>query len=383
MTSPTLAETLLTTSLAALVYTFLGYPALIFLLSRLRGASVAKAPLATCPAVSVVLAAHNEESRIAARLANLLASDYPPDKLELVLVSDGSTDATLANAKAVADLRVRVIESPQHVGKAACLNLGVAAATGEIIVFADARQRYTPGTIRELLHSFSDPRVGAVSGNHTTDPAASNVGRGVDLYWQLEKFIRDCEGRFDSSVGCSGAVYAIRRALFQPLAEDTILDDVIIPMQIAAQGHRVVFDPEAQSFDPQQNEPERERIRKRRTLAGNFQLLFRYAGWLLPWRHRLWWQLLSHKYLRLAAPFFLVLAFVSNGWLLYSLAGRLFFATQCACYALALFGLCFPTVRLRLFSIPAGFVFLNLMTLAGLWHFLRGEHRRGWQTVKH
>lgn len=142
----------------------------------------------------------------------------------------------------------------------------------------------------------------------------------------------------------------------------------------------MLFDPEARAFDPQTLEPERERIRKRRTLAGNFQMLFRYPGWLLPWRNRLWWQLIAHKYLRLAAPFLLALLFASNAALRDEPLYRALFIGQCGFYLAALLGLALP--RLRLVSLPAAFVFLNWMTLAGLWHYLRGTRQPGWQAAK-
>ena len=364
-------------SLAVLVYTFAGYPVLMFLLGKLFKRKVAKAAPTHLPSVSVVLVAHNEEKRIAARLENLLASNYPTGQLEIIVVSDGSTDATADNVKSFSGQRVRLIECARRSGKACGLNTGVAAATGEIIVFCDARQRFTMETILELVSNFSDPRVGAVSGNNHIDSAASAVGGGVDLYWRMEKFIRHAECGWDSSIGCTGAIYAIRRKLFQNIADDTILDDVVIPMQIAAQNYRIVFDHSAQSFDPQPNEPEHEQRRKRRTLAGNFQMLFRFPQWLVPWKNRLWWQLISHKYLRIAAPLFLALLFLSNAALIDQPLFRILFLAQTFFYLLAGLGLTFSSIKLPLFSIPAGFCFLNLMTVGGFWNYLRGAYRGG------
>lgn len=365
-------------SLALLFFTFLGYPIFIYCLSRFRSEQPPPADSFT-KTVTVVLSAHNEESRIIARLQNLLAADYPPEQFNLVVVSDGSTDETARQVRSLANPRVQLLIQSQRLGKAAALDRALAVAEGEIVVFADVRQTFAPDAIARLVRHFSLPQVGAVSGELMIDPAASSTGGGVDLYWRLEKFIRNAEGRWDSSIGCTGAIYAVRRELFQPLPPDTILDDVVIPMQVAQKGYRVGFDPEARAFDPQTLEPGREYVRKRRTLAGNYQMLFRHAGWLLPWRHRLWWQLIAHKYLRLAAPFFLMFLFLSNASLWAVEPYRFLFQGQCAFYALAICGFAFPSCKLHLFSAPAGFLFLNWMSLAGLWHYVSRRGQSAWE----
>ncbi|MEQ2005605.1 MAG: glycosyltransferase family 2 protein [Limisphaerales bacterium] len=378
MSSAEAWQLLFWSSLAALAYTFLGYPLLIGLLAKLAAKPLAKSPPAIPPAVSVVLVAFNEEDRIVPRVENLLAANYPADKLEVLVVTDGSTDSTVAKLRALLDPRVRVLVREQRSGKSACLNAAIPQARGEIVVLCDARQRFAPHTIPELVANFSDPALGAVSGSLEIDPAATGVGGGVDLYWKLEKFIRASEGRFCSTIGATGAVYAIRRELFQPIPSDTILDDVVIPMQIAVNpGKRVSFDPSAPAYDPQTTDPAKEKRRKMRTLAGNFQMLAHHPGWLLPWRTRLWWQLLSHKYSRIVAPVFMVTMFASNAVLAGEPFYRPVFFAHLAFYALAALGLALPSLRLKLFSVPAGFVFLNLMTVGGCVNWLRGAYRQG------
>ena len=379
MIDPIFFALLFWAGLAVLSYTFLGYPVFVFWLGALSRWPQAKGLLPDPPTVTVVLCVHNEQDRIRARLQNLLSTTYPPDKLDILVVADGSTDDTVAGVNALAHPRVAIIVEPTRHGKADALNFGVAAAGGEIVVFADARQHFAPETIPQLARHFQDSRVGAVSGALEIDPAASAVGGGVDAYWRLEKFIRAAESQWDSAIGCTGAIYAIRRQSFQAIPADTLLDDVVIPMQIANQGLRVLFDPSARAFDPQPLEPHRERIRKRRTLAGNFQMLLRYPGWLLPWRNRLWWQLISHKYLRLLAPFLLPGVLLANSALLEVSPYRYLFFGQSLFYGCACLGLVFSSWRVACFSLPAGFVFLNWMTLTGLWHYLRGAHRQGWQ----
>ncbi len=360
---------------AVLAYTFVGYGILMTLLARNRKVHTG-APTST-PDVCAIIVAHNEEARISARIENLLASDYPPAQLRILLVSDGSTDGTVARAQALDSNRVTIL-TQRRTGKAAGLNLALAHAASEIVVFTDARQQFAPDAIARLASHFGDPTIGAVSGALEIAQATSSAGAGIDAYWRYEKALRTAESVFDSCIGCTGAIYAIRRIFFRPIPVDTLLDDVVLPMQIAARGARVIHDFSAQAFDPQALEPAAEQSRKQRTLAGNFQMLFRYPEWLLPWRHRLWWQLISHKYLRLAAPFFLVAAFASNV-VLTNPFYRVALFTQSLFYAAAALGFLPGLRRVRILAVPAGFAFLNLMTLRGLHHYLTVTNNQGWK----
>ena len=365
-------------SFAALAYTYLGYPLLIGALAKIAPRPFAKSRPAQPPTVTVILVAFNEEARILPRVENLLAADYPAEQLEVLVVTDGSTDSTVARVRSLANPRVRVLARTERSGKSACLNAAIPTARGEIVVLCDARQRFAPHTIPELVANFSDPTLGAVSGALEIDPAATGVGGGVDLYWKLEKFIRVSEGRFSSTIGATGAVYALRRELFQPIPDDTLLDDVVIPMQIAVNhGRRVSFDPAAPAYDPQTTDPASEKRRKLRTLAGNFQMLAQHPGWLLPWRTGLWWQLLSHKYSRIVAPVFMVTMLTSNAALAGELFYRLVLFAHLAFYALAALGLALPALKWKPISVPAGFVFLNLMAVGGGVNWLRGVYRQG------
>jgi len=366
-------------SLAGLFYTFAGYPLLMLCLASKKRAADDNAAAGAAFAVTVVIAAHNEAAQILPRIENLLASRYPPQLLQILVVSDGSTDQTVQKIRSLSDPRVQVIDHSPRQGKAHALNLALSLASGDLVVFADARQRFEPDAIARLAGHFHRPETGAVSGELVIASAGTAAGGGIDAYWRLEKSLRLSEARHDSAIGCTGAIYAIRRSLYRPIPDDTILDDVVIPMQIAVQGFRIGFDPAALAHDPQTLEPAREKIRKRRTLAGNYQMLFRHPAWLLPWRDRLWWQLLSHKYLRLAAPFLLLLLLGSNALLLHSFFYRLLLFGQCLFYGLAAGGAVFSAGKFPPFSLPAAFVFLNWMSLAGLWHYLRQSNRSGWE----
>jgi len=359
-------------SVALLGYTFLGYQLLIGLLATLRHRTERAAdPVPERAAVLIV--ACNEEARIRARIENLLACPVP---LEVAVCSDGSTDGTAAQARLAG---ARVFEFPERRGKAACLSDSVPALEAPIIVLTDSRQEFTPETIPKLLRHFSDPAIGAVSGLLRIGEAGTSAGSGVSFYWKMETAVRQSESDFDSCVGCTGAVYAIRRPLFRPIPADTILDDVVIPMSVALAGYRVIYDREAEAFDPQPLDPRAETRRKARTLAGNFQMLVRHPIWLLPWKNRLAFQLVSHKYLRLAGPILLLCAFVSCACLANIPMYRALLGLQLLLYCLAAAGLALPSLRMILFSVPAGFVFLNVMTLRGLFRFFFGPRGGAWE----
>src|SRR5690625_381997 len=242
-----IAELILWIAAALLAYTYLGYPALMRLWSALPRRSPRYADGEEVPLITVVIVAHNEAGRIRARLENLLELDYPENRLRILLVSDGSTDATVSEARAVHSARLTLIEFDKRRGKTAVLNDVVPATNGDIVVFGDARQRFNRDVLRAFVKVFTDPKVGAVSGELVLDaePSDSEVAEGMSFYWRYETFIRRHESRVDSTVGVTGAIYAIRRRLFRPIPDSLILDDVLIPMQVVRQGYRVCFEPRA------------------------------------------------------------------------------------------------------------------------------------------
>jgi cellulose synthase/poly-beta-1,6-N-acetylglucosamine synthase-like glycosyltransferase len=360
-------------SLLLIAYANVGYPALLWILSRLRnqgeygGGFQGKWPM-----LSVVMVAHNEAERISGKIHNLLESDYPGE-LEVIVVCDGCEDATAEASRRFVEKRVRTIEL-DRCGKAEGLNQGVAVAKGAILVFADVRQVFEPEAIRQLILPFSDAGIVGVSGSLEIKPSLDGPGQGIDLYWKLEKFIRLAEARIDSCIGCTGAIYALRSDSYQALPPDTILDDVVVPMQAMLSGGRILFEPAAIAYDPQPLTVHSERRRKTRTLAGNFQMLFRYPSWVLPVRNRLWWQLVSHKYLRLVVPLLLLACFASNAALAASCSVySILFGIQSAMYLLAFSGLAFRVRRFKLFSVTGGFLYLQFLCILGFLNFLKSR----------
>jgi poly-beta-1,6-N-acetyl-D-glucosamine synthase len=304
-------DDLLWVTLGLILYTYVGYPLLLLVWSRLAPNPVMNAPFT--PKVSVVIAAWNEKDRIAAKIKNCLQQDYPQDNLEIVVVSDGSTDGTDEVVRQVESNRVRLIVLQDRMGKAVALNEGVASTKGEVVLFADVRQRLALDVVARLVSHFADPTVGAVTGELVLESGQEvPFKEGLGLYWKVEKSIRSMEGAIDSVVGVTGAIYAIRKRLFIPLQPGTILDDVVVPMSVVMQGFRVTFDRQALAFDQLSNDHRDEFRRKVRTMAGNYQAFSMNPVWLDPRRNRLFVQVLSHKVFRLAVPFALLVLFLSS-----------------------------------------------------------------------
>ncbi len=308
-------------SVAVVFYVYAGYPVLLAAWARLRPRPTRARPDAgALPGISIVVAARNEGKRLAARLRNLIAADYPEDRRQIIVVSDGSTDRTdeIANDFMPA---VELVVRPA-LGKASALNAAVARARHDIIVFADARQTFAPDALRRLVANFSDPSVGAVSGELVLDcevprggRQTSTVGEGVGIYWRYEKWLRRHEALVGSTLGVSGAIYAIRRSCWRPLPPDTILDDVLAPMRAVLAGKRVVFDPSARAFDRTAPDASVESRRKIRTLAGNYQLIRLEPRLLVPFVNPVWLQFVSHKLGRLLVPYALLACFASSAML--------------------------------------------------------------------
>ncbi len=308
-------------SVVVVFYVYVGYPALLAAWARLGSRRVARRELeeAELPGLSIVIAARNEARHLPTRLDNLLACDYPAHLVQIIVVSDGSTDATPEVLAKYAG-RVEAIPLPRG-GKAVALNAGVARARHDVLVFADARQVYAPDALRHLVANFADPRVGGVSGELVLDcegqpnsplGGESSIGEGVGLYWQYEKWLRTREGAVGSTLGATGAIYALRRQLWQVLPADTILDDVLAPMRAVLAGYRVVFEPRARAFDRAAADGVAEARRKVRTLAGNYQLLRLDPRLLIPVINPVWLQYVSHKLGRLVVPYALMVLFVAS-----------------------------------------------------------------------
>jgi cellulose synthase/poly-beta-1,6-N-acetylglucosamine synthase-like glycosyltransferase len=296
-------------SVAWIIYVLFGYPLLVVWLARGR------TPLrrAYQPwGVSVLLPVHNGGPWLENKLASLTAQEGAGMIQEIIVISDGSTDQTEAVAHAWADRGVRLFSIP-HSGKAAAVNVGMRESRGEVLVFTDVRQPLAPDALLSLLSCLSDPSVGVVSGELILAGGDTHAQADLSLYWRYEKRIRRSLSSIDSVLGATGAIYAMRRELARPLPEDTLLDDVHLPLHAFFAGYRIVFDDQAWAFD-EAGSLAAEFRRKVRTLAGNYQLLMRFPL-LDPRKNRMWFHFVSHKLARLMLPFALLVVAISSFWL--------------------------------------------------------------------
>jgi biofilm PGA synthesis N-glycosyltransferase PgaC len=297
---------------AALVaYTYAGYVGWLRIRMLWRSRCIVRG--AITPPVSIVMVVRNEQQVLETKLRNLMAIDYPADRCQIVVVSDGSTDHTESILRACGnDARIHIVLNQLAQGKACGLNDAIDVAQGEIVVFTDARQIIEPQAVRLLAENFADPEVGCVSGELMLgDAGQAESSEGLSLYWRIEKLVRKLEAATGSVVGATGALYAVRRELLTRVPPGTILDDVYLPMQVVRQGKRVILDERARAWDHPNLGTEREFSRKVRTLSGNYQLL-QLAPWLLSGSNPIRFEFVSHKLLRLAVPFALVVLLAAS-----------------------------------------------------------------------
>jgi poly-beta-1,6-N-acetyl-D-glucosamine synthase len=361
-----------------ILYTYIGYPILIGVLARLRPLKVAE-DASYLPKVTACIPVYNAASYLRAKVESLLALDYPKDKLEILLYSDGSTDDTDAAAKELAalDPRIKPMRSDERRGKPIGVNRMLEAATGSVLLMTDVRQPLVPGALRALVRKLADPSVACVSGNLVLKGSA-----GAGAYWRYENWIRKQEATFRGMVGVTGPIYAIHKADMSPMPEGVILDDMWVPMRLRLEGRRVLFAEDAKAFDDAFGD-KREYGRKVRTLAGNYQLFALLPALLVPFRNPSWFEVFSHKLLRLVCPWALVALLVASAFGAITPAAetplviygfRPLLAGQMAFYLFAMFG----ELGGRLGSLCRTFVVLNSAAVVGLWRFLTGGQKVTW-----
>ncbi len=356
-----------------ILYTYLGYPVWLWLRARWVPATVLRSECT--PFVSVVMVVRNEEKVLREKLLNLLSLNYPVQKLELIVISDGSTDGTERILAGFSwEPRLRWMAKSRPYGKIAGLNDAIAMARAEILVFTDARQQIETDALRFLLENFADPNVGCVSGELMLgNQAAGESAQGLGLYWRVEKRIRELESVSGSVMGATGAFYAVRRELLSLLPPELILDDVYIPLNVLRQGRRVLFDSRARAWDVPNLGASREFARKVRTLTGNYQLV-QLSPWLMTSANPARFQFISHKLMRLLSPFALVAILIASFFLPQPIY-RLALISQILLYGLSLMAIrslaLGPLARLADASLT--FVILNTAALVAFLNFVTGR----------
>lgn len=359
-------------------YTYLGYPLLIWFMAVLRRRPPMRAITdEDLPSVSIVIAVHNEQGRVLRKIENIRALEYPADRLGMVFVSDGSTDKT--NEILAAQSDVTLVQYPQRHGKQFALNEAIKHVDAQVVVFADVRQLIDKHALKHLMQSLLQSGVGAVSGELVHLQPGTQAAAQIGLYWRYEKWIRKSESAWGSTVGATGALLAMYRKDFTPLAVDTILDDFEQPMLVIRANKLVKLDARAIMFDELQTEVSGERKRKVRTLTGNFQSFVRHPWLFSPLHNPVWLQFVSHKVFRLLAPYALAVLLVGallSDLVLYQLAGL----AQIVFYSLPLFGKLIPPLRrTRVVSLVQVFVEMNGAAVVAMFNWLTGRVSARWE----
>jgi cellulose synthase/poly-beta-1,6-N-acetylglucosamine synthase-like glycosyltransferase len=374
-------------SLASLLYVYGGFPLLVMLAGKVLDRTVRKQPVT--PRLSLIIAAYNEEEGIADRLDNALAVDYPRESLEILVASDGSSDATGTIVGRYAARGVRLLSLPRR-GKIPALTDAVQEATGEILVFSDANTVFQPDALRALARNFADPTVGGVAGNtsYRVEAGSESSSRGENSYWQYDTWLKQLESRTGSVVSAHGGLYAVRRELFQPPVDPAVTDDFIISTAVVEQGYRLVFEPEAQAWEVAVPETTREFRRRVRLMTRGLRAVAQRRRLLNPARYGFYSVVLfSHKVLRRLLPLALVALFVSS---LYLASGDGFYLAaaigQVLFYGVAGVGYLTRTMvvgRRKILYVPFFYCMASAAALLALLNFARGERIAFWQPQRH
>lgn len=371
---------------ALVLWVYAGYPLFLLLVTRLtKGQPVRRN--AITPPVTLIISAYNEDRVIRRKLENSLGLDYPRDRLDIMVVSDGSDDDTDDIVKEYASRGVRLLRMRERGGKTVGVNAAVPQARGEIVIFSDANALYHHQAVRNLVRNFADPEVGCVTGEsrYEIEENAADSTASENLYWRYELALKKMETKIGSLVGGDGAIYAIRRSLFRPMRPED-LSDFVNPLQVVAQGYRNVYEPEAFSFESGAESFEKEFRRKVRIVNRAWRGLWRVKQVLNPLRFGFYTvQVVSHKLLRWMIPVFMAGAFFANLFLLhYGQIHRIFFVLQLTFYVLAIIGWLQshrPSIS-KLFYVPYYFCLVNYASLVGILSNYRGQKFAVWNTVR-
>ena len=371
-------------SLAALFYVYIGYPALVWLVSRLFPKRVERGFFE--PFVTVLITAYNEEKDIRRKLENTLQIDYPPEKLEILVASDGSTDRTDEIVREFSERGVKLFRQEGRVGKTFTQNQAVEQARGEIILFSDATTEYQPDVLRRMLPNFADETVGCVAGKLIyVDETKSAVGKGAKSYWNYETFLKMSESRACSLIGASGCLYAVRKSAYRPMYPEAC-SDFLIATVVYEQGLRTVFEPEAVCIEETNRRADKEMKMRVRIISQTFTDLWRNRRMLNPFRSGFYAvELFSHKILRYCVPVFLISIFVSTVVLASSsLVFSAILLVQIAFYASAFIGFLLEKKGFKpgFAAMPLYFVLANMASLVGFYKFLKGERYAHWEPIR-
>ena len=376
-----------------LFYTYVGYPLLVYVLARLRDTFSTHShhspepsqidKKTDWPMVSILIPAFNEENVIRKKVENTLSVDYPKDRLQIVIVSDGSTDQTDAMLASYSEQEIEVVHMSKRQGKTAVLNRMIPVMQGEIVVLSDASGLIRQDALKQLVHHFKDPKVGGVCGTYVIDADDESLRSITEkFYWQYETFLKKYESLLHSSIGAHGAFYGFRRALFTPLSEKAINDDFILPMQIVGKGLRVIYEPQAMVEEHETTSLVGEFRRRTRINVGNFQQIYILLGLLYPARGIVAFEFFSHKVLRAFSPFVIlalpIACFFASGPII-----DLLLQLQLAFYLFGILGYLqeFVGLRIRYLYLPFYFLAGNVSAIIGFFKFIFRKQSLLWERV--
>lgn len=372
-------------------YNYAGYAALVYLMNRVKGRKKTAFQADFYPTISFVVAAFNEEDCIEKKLTNSLSLNYPPEKIEFIFITDGSTDHTMDIIRKYPS--IQLLHQPERNGKTAAINRAVIHARNDILIFSDANTILNPDVILNIARHYSNKKTGGVAGEKkvlaSSTEGADQVGAGEGLYWKYESLLKQLDSDFYSVVGAAGELFSLRRELYEPIPNDVILDDFIISMWVTQKGYRVVYEPCAYALELPSFSMEDEHKRKVRIAAGGFQSMAMLKSALYFWRHpKLSFLYISHRVLRWTlSPLCLILAFISNGVLILISGDRLYeilFVAQMIFYSMAIFAslISFKSKIFKIFKLAYYFVFMNVSVVQGFFRYLRGKQPAAWEKAK-
>jgi len=366
-----------------IAYTYFGYSLLIYLISLMVNNKVNKKDIE--PSVTFLITAYNEEESIRRKLENTLSLDYPKDKLEIIVASDGSTDRTDEIVKEFKERGAILHRIEGRVGKTETQNRAVKMAKGDIIIFSDATTEYKKDAIKKIVRNYNDPTVGAVSGRYEyIDPKGTQVGLATILFWRYENFIKSRQTRIKTITGACGCIYSVRRELYELLRRD-VISDLVEPLKILEKGYRIAFESKAVAYEQTTERSSQEFNMRIRVISRGMNGLLNVKGLLNPFRYGfVSFQLFSHKVLRWLIPFFVTILFFSNLALLGNRFYNLIFILQAFFYLFALLGwiVDYFNIRIKLFSLPLYFCVVNLASAVSLIKTIWGEKHIVWETTR-
>ena len=377
-------------NVAAVVYTYAGYPLVLFIVARVRPRRTFDRPeLNALPTVTVIITAYNEERDLAAKLDNTLALTYPPDKLDILVASDCSTDRTddiVREYIARGNAHVHLHRQPVRLGKTAAQNAAVELARGDIILFSDATTMYQKNVLRAMLPNFADETVGCVAGKLIyVDASSSIIGKGARSYWNYETFLKESESRACSLIGTSGCLYAVRKSAYQPMYPEAC-SDFLIATLVYKQGLRTIYEPQAVCTEETNQKSQKEMQMRVRVISQTFTDLWRNREMLNPLKSGFFAiELISHKLLRYSVPVFLILMLLAAGiGTFHSTFFLSAFVLQLVFYATTLIAWLLEKNEIKsgVLAIPLYFVLTNLAAFVGFYKFLIGESYTHWEPIR-